>query len=162
MPRPTIAFALGDLVSGYLLSSPYICRSCRHLALRQPLARPQSLRHASSEQIPFTERARRKIWATDTTPGLEDPYDGESFLERRRKERTHAKEAQELKALEEEHATERVGPSSTGSPAIDEDADSPFVSKDYVPAETWDGLEHVGHKGHWRDIPPKPEDDFHT
>jgi hypothetical protein len=30
----------------------------------------------------------------------------------------------------------------------------------YIPAETWDGLEHMGHKGHWADIPPKPEDSY--
>ncbi|KIW47877.1 uncharacterized protein PV06_00533 [Exophiala oligosperma] len=32
--------------------------------------------------------------------------------------------------------------------------------KSYVEAETWDGLEHVGHQGHWKDIPAKPQDRF--
>lgn len=46
----------------------------------------------------------------------------------------------------------------------------PEEPQEYVPAETWDGLEHMGHKtsrdqmsrvrfeGHWADLPPKPED----
>jgi hypothetical protein len=160
MPRPARAFGLSDIVSGQLVSSPYICRSCRHLALRQRLASQQSLRHASSAEIPFTEKVRRKIWAKDNTPSLEDPYDGESFLERRRKERARQKEAQELIALEKENATQRVAPSGRPPRAVDGDPDSGYVPKDYAPSETWDGLEHVGHKGHWRDIPPQPEDEF--
>lgn len=30
----------------------------------------------------------------------------------------------------------------------------------YNEAQTWDGLEHVGHKGHWKDLPARPEDEF--
>lgn len=161
MPRPTRAFGLGDIVTGQLVSSPYICRSCRHLALRQHLAHRQSLRHASSKEIPFTEKIRRKIWGTDNPPGLADPYGGESFFERRRKERALKKDARELNELEEEHAPPAMVERHDGAlRAIDEDADSEYVQKEYVPAEMWDGLEHVGHKGHWRDIPPKPEDKF--
>jgi hypothetical protein len=154
MPRPTRAFNLIDTTSRQLVSSPYICRSCRHVALRQRLTSRQSLRHASSEEISLTEKARRKIWATEKPPALADPYDGESFLARRRKERAREKEAQELKQLEEEQ-----GPRARPR-AIAEDADNDYVPKQYVASETWDGLEHVGHKGHWRDIPPKLEDHF--
>jgi len=161
MPRPTRAFGLGDIGTGQLVSLPYICRSCRHLALRQHLAQRQSLRHASSKEIPFTEKIRRKIWGTDNPPGLADPYGGESFFERRRKERALQKEAHKPKELEEEHAPPATVARHGGTlRAIDEDADSDYVHKEYVPAETWDGLEHVGHKGHWQDIPPKPEDVF--
>jgi hypothetical protein len=33
----------------------------------------------------------------------------------------------------------------------------------YKPAETWDGLEHVGYQGDsWKDLPAKPEDDEFT
>ncbi|KAJ4516483.1 hypothetical protein HRR83_001817 [Exophiala dermatitidis] len=31
---------------------------------------------------------------------------------------------------------------------------------EYKEAYTWDGLEHIGHQGHWRDLPPRPEDEF--
>jgi hypothetical protein len=156
MPRPTRAFGLSDIVTGQLVSSPYICRSCRHLALRQHLAHRQSLRHASSKEIPLTEKIRRKIWGTDNPPGLADPYGGESFFERRRKERALQKEAREPKDWEEEHVPPATVERHGGALGpIDEGVDS-----EYVPAETWDGLEHVGHKGHWQDIPPKPEDTF--
>ncbi|KIW16856.1 hypothetical protein PV08_04046 [Exophiala spinifera] len=47
----------------------------------------------------------------------------------------------------------RLSSSSKGLGSLPED-------KSYVEAETWDGLEHVGHQGHWKDIPAKPEDDF--
>ena len=30
----------------------------------------------------------------------------------------------------------------------------------YVEAATWDGLEHMGHQGHWRDLPPDPKDNY--
>ncbi|KIX02458.1 uncharacterized protein Z518_08399 [Rhinocladiella mackenziei CBS 650.93] len=32
--------------------------------------------------------------------------------------------------------------------------------EEYVEAQTWDGLELIGHKGHWKDLPPKSEDEF--
>lgn len=44
--------------------------------------------------------------------------------------------------------------------------------QEYIPADTWDGLEHMGHKtvvnkkkkeifeGHWADLPPTPEDTY--
>jgi hypothetical protein len=161
MPRPARTFGIGHIASGKFLSSPYICRSCRHLALRQRLATQQPLRHASSERIRSTEKERHKIWPKDTTPSPEDPFDGGSFLERRRKERAQAKEAQVLKELEEENAAQRVAPSGLKSRAGKGDAGNDDVPREYVPSETWDGLEHVGHKGHWRDMPPTPEDDFH-
>ena len=123
MPCPARAFGLGDIATGKLVSSPYICRSCRHLAVRQRLTSQQSLRHASSEELPFTEKVRRRIWGKENSPSLADPYDGEGFLERRRKERARQKEAQELKELEEEQ-----GPRATPR-AIAEDADSDYVPK---------------------------------
>lgn len=162
MPRPARTFGVGDIASGKYLSSPYVCRSCRHLALRQRLTTQQSLRHASSQRIPFTEKVRRKFWAKDTAAAPEGPYDGGSFLERRRKERARAKEAQVLKELEEENAAQRVAPSGVKPWAVEGDAGDDYVPREYVPSETWDGLEHVGHKGHWRDTAPTPEDDFHA
>lgn len=160
MARPMRAFGFIDISSGHFLSSPYICRSCRHLAWRQRLANQQSLRHASSEQVSFTEKVRRKIWAGGSTSGLEDPNDGETLLESRQKQRAREKEAQELKALEQEHATQRLAPAGVKPRALDGRAGSSYVAEGYVAAETWDGLEHIGHKGQWRDMPPQPEDEF--
>jgi hypothetical protein len=34
--------------------------------------------------------------------------------------------------------------------------------KEYKPAETWDGLEHIGHLGDWRDIEPTEGDYFQS
>ena len=34
------------------------------------------------------------------------------------------------------------------------------AQEEYTPAETWDGLEHIGHKGDWRDIEPTEADHF--
>jgi hypothetical protein len=51
----------------------------------------------------------------------------------------------------------------------------PQEPQEYVPADTWDGLEHLGHKtvitkknkdkeekfgGHWADLRPEPEDSY--
>ena len=30
----------------------------------------------------------------------------------------------------------------------------------YVEATTWDGLEHMGHQRHWKDLPPDAKDDY--
>ena len=55
---------------------------------------------------------------------------------------------------------------------LDSRADYTEEPQEYVPAETWDGLEHMGHKvtiskkkeenfeGHWADLPPRPEDSY--
>lgn len=34
----------------------------------------------------------------------------------------------------------------------------PIDVEDYVQARTWDGLEHVGHQGHWKDLPAQKDD----
>lgn len=55
---------------------------------------------------------------------------------------------------------------------VDSGANYTEEPREYVPAETWDGLEHMGHKvskgkksevkfeGHWADLPPKLEDSY--
>ena len=35
-----------------------------------------------------------------------------------------------------------------------------LTPEEYVPATTWDGLEHLGHKGHWADLPPTAVDTY--
>ncbi|KIV84471.1 hypothetical protein PV11_00247 [Exophiala sideris] len=39
--------------------------------------------------------------------------------------------------------------------------EAPLVDMEpYNEARSWEGLEHVGHKGHWKDLPARPEDQF--
>ncbi len=165
MPRSTRSFGLNDLALSQLTRSAYICSSCRHHALRQRIANQQSLRHASSSNIPFTERIRGKIWGTDNPPGLADPYGGPSFLERRQRERALQRQGQQ-NIVPEEEIREPV-PIEQGVEEVAEvEEDSRFmveeepVGKEYKPADTWDELRHVGHKGHWQDLPPIPADEF--
>lgn len=164
MPPSTRSFGLSDLALGQLTSKSYICSSCRHIALRQRIANQQSIRLASSSNIPFTEKIRRKIWGTDNPPGLADPYGGPSFLERRRNERALQKQSQLQPTPEEEMAQGQK--MQEFAPGEKIRTDSPISARNelekggYVPADTWDGLQHLGHKGHWSEMPPTPLDVF--
>jgi len=141
------------------IPTPYICRSCRHFVFRQRLAGAQSVRHVSSKTLPFTERLRRKIWGTDNPPGLKDPYGGPSFLERWQEERRSRNDvALPLPESETKHDTV---PSLQSHAELRSGTDEGLVQKmEYIPAKTWDRLEHVGHKGDWWDIPPTVADEF--
>ena len=166
MPRPTRSLGLNDLVLSQVALSAYICSSCRHHALRQRIANQQSLRHVSSSNIPFTERIRRKIWGTDNPPGLADPYGGPGFLERRQKERALERQGKQVVAPEQEiRETAPMGQRLEEVADVEEDprfevVEDP-IEHEYKPADTWDGLRHVGHKGHWQDLPPTPAEQFH-
>jgi hypothetical protein len=130
--------------------------------------RPHQRRYASNSNLPFTEKIRRKIWGTDNPPGLADPYGGPSFLERRRMEREQREKGeQRAQALPEEEAEtqEYLEPQremTQQRPNIvdREFEDDDFGHQEYEPAQTWDGLPHIGHRGNWKDIPPKPEDEY--
>ena len=37
---------------------------------------------------------------------------------------------------------------------------APDIPAEYKPAETWDGLSHLGHLGDWRDMEPTPKDEY--
>ncbi|KIX94693.1 uncharacterized protein Z520_09739 [Fonsecaea multimorphosa CBS 102226] len=52
----------------------------------------------------------------------------------------------------------RFQPPTQRSPT--EEAETPAPIEQYVEATTWDGLEHVGHHGHWRDLPADPKDNY--
>ena len=32
--------------------------------------------------------------------------------------------------------------------------------EEYNEAITWDGLEHLGHQGHWKDLPADSKDEY--
>lgn len=136
-------------------SVPFVCRSCRHQALRQRISLLQQFRSASDNSLPYTEKVRRKLWGTDNPPGLKDPYGGPSFLEKRRM-RQEARERGEY--LPQAESYEEVDPTQMAEAS----EKMPEEAQDYVPAETWDGLEHMGHEGHWADVKPRPEDRYQS
>lgn len=162
MPRSTRSLAFGDLAIRHLNPSSYICSSCRHSALRRRIATQQSLRHASSKDLPFTENVRRNGRGLDDSPGSAGRYGGESLLERRSRDQalndaTLHEQNQLGEENVEEMGAEQGRPSRSSRPQPQKAA----VNVNYVPATTWDGLRHVGHKGYWRDLPPTPADSFY-
>ena len=114
--------------SNLLNCQVYICARCRDRTIKETRRAPISTSASrTAEKIPFSEKFRRKIWGTDTPPGQADPYTKEP--------NEKGKDAKELSGLEHiasEDPTIAVGP-----------------QLDYVPAETWDGLEHVGGATGW-------------
>lgn len=142
-------------------SARYVCSTCRRQFL--PRCTSQSLfsrRHNSSDSnnnnsgsLPFSEKVRRKIWGTDNPPGLKDPYGGESFLEKRLREKREAKAAEEAQREPElEYVAEEQLTAASEAPTAE--------PTEYVPATTWDSLEHVGTSGKWWEYPPTPADQF--
>ena len=43
---------------------------------------------------------------------------------------------------------------------IEGEAEAGIPMEPYVEATTWDGLESMGHKGHWKDLPVNPADNY--
>lgn len=107
------------------LSSAYFPRSS--------IAR--QVRYNSSE--PITERVRRRLWGTDSPPGLKDPYGGQGVLERRWGGKKQPEEVEEA-----DHDVDIAPP------------------EDYIEAKTWDGLQRIGHLGKWSDRPPRKVDTY--
>ena len=174
MGRSLLSIQPSNIVRLCTSQSLYICASCRRQALRQHIRRPQLVRDASSS-LPFTERLRRRIWGTDNPPGLPDPYGGPGYFERRRQQAREEREAsapaaptpqppitqpeqlppEQVPTVQDQNAVDDIVPSRS-VPENDPETEDP----NYVPAETWDGLEHVGFSGHWSERPPRPEESF--
>ncbi|RMD41668.1 hypothetical protein DV735_g3430, partial [Chaetothyriales sp. CBS 134920] len=160
---------------GYSLASkanPSVASSLRSRALSSSTqARQDDRARNRNRNLPFTEKLRRKIWGTDNPPGLADPYGGPSFLERhwaqreqRYKEKEDAlaqREAAEAAERERRQAEFREAerPDVYAANEADVDADIDEYAE-YKPATTWDGLMHIGHAGHWQDIPPTQHDTY--
>ena len=151
--------------------TPYVCQSCRRHLQKPPKPNGQQVRHAMG---PYSRYFRKKIWGTDNPPGLDDPY-GPGFAERRQarlEEQAEAKRRQNLTADErtaedvaetaaEEHVQTNTTYLDVGDSLPNEPfEDDPEVAAEYKPADTWDGLEHIGHKGDWKDMAPKPGDHY--
>jgi hypothetical protein len=77
-----------------------------------------------------------------------------------------------LQSEQGRYERDEVEPESGRTDMVETAPDYSEEPQEYVPAETWDGLEHMGHKtsideekhvrfeGHWADLPPKPEDSY--
>lgn len=84
-------------------------------------------------------------------PGPEDPYGGESILQKRQRIRKEAQARLEGPLLEK-RKQERE---DLGLEVVEEGArwDGSAQEQGYRPATTWDGLEHVGVTGQWWEMP---------
>jgi hypothetical protein len=146
-------------------TTPYVCASCRFAV---STGSRQQTRHQSD--LPFTEKIRRKIWGTDNPPGLKDPYGGPSFLERALAERrarsgqgrSTAKpglsdtESRSQSRLESRH---RAAVSQL-SDDTKQHRDVTEQPKEYEPAENWESLKWVGHRGEYQYMDSTPADEY--
>lgn len=155
---------------------PFVCTHCQPSTSSPP--NYSSSRAASSnnkpskDNLPFSERVRRRIWGTDNPPGQKDPY-GPATPEDRRRQREE--EALLRQSAAEENAKNHGRRPQKGS-ALTEDApdttnevrNTPVSSSadksdiaqqrseaqgagdlsdlGYTPAQTWDGLPRIGGK----------------
>ncbi|KAH7330232.1 ribosomal subunit 39S-domain-containing protein [Rhexocercosporidium sp. MPI-PUGE-AT-0058] len=104
--------------------STYLCTACKHHAA------PFSTSVARDAKVSMTEKLRRKIWGTDSPPGLEDPYGDKSVFDQTKK-RQREQQSEEQKAAARLRSQEFK-------------ANRPPKSE-YKPATTWDGLRTLGH-----------------
>lgn len=114
------------------LPSSYLCLSCR--SRNTPFSTSSLHAEQKGKLDKGLDKLRKKIWGTDTPPGLENPYGGEGVFEkndRRRKEKKE--ETNELEISEQPQQT----------------AKAPEHFSSYEPADTWDDLEHVGGFEDW-------------
>jgi len=124
-----------SLHSSRLLYASTTCR--RQVA---PRSFPVRQIRYNSDDTSLTERIRRKIWGTDSPPGLKDPYGGKGVFEERWGGQRQP--SQEAEPIEQE------------SDIAPPDA--------YTEATNWEGLERIGHLGKWTDLNKNnPADQYH-
>ncbi|KAG4429057.1 hypothetical protein IFR05_015461 [Cadophora sp. M221] len=104
-------------------SSTYLCTACKHHTS------PFSTSSARDAKTSMTDRLRRKIWGTDSPPGLEDPYGGKSVFDQTKK-REQEQQGEEQKAARKSQSEEAKA--------------NRLPTSKYTPATTWDGLQTVG------------------
>lgn len=155
--RPSVRLLNPLEVPSFQVSkSLYVCSTCRQefrpLALSASVVAHRFRRHASSNDAPFTEKVRRKLWGTDNPPGLKDPYGGEGVIERAMRKRRQGAEEEVVVAEQQQQDIRELEPHSQEIAPPD----------DYKPASTWEGLERVGHLGRWSDYPPTEADEYHS
>lgn len=128
-----------DLLDGSYRSSSksfYVCLACRsqlHSTTQRASFSSTAYRakRDPSNNVPFTEKIRRRIWGTDSPPGAADPYGDLSKFDRTKKG--------EQGVIELEEGVKKR--TKKNKPAIKRDR------SDYVPATSWEGLELVGVSG---------------
>lgn len=81
-----------------------------------------------------TEKWRRKIWGTDTPPGLADPYGGPSVFEQRR----------EMLQLDPPKKPQEVEGRTDAPAVVEEDVEDDVNIDNYKPATTWEKLPRIG------------------
>ena len=123
--------------------STFVCSRCRNNKLLRPGSSQPSLfqwtQHrakSTDEKLPFGEKLRRKIWATDKPPGQKNPYE-KLTPEQRAKEIEEREAEAERERLEEDTTMRQV------------DAAPPPITDGYTPAATWDGLDQIGGAEGW-------------
>ena len=124
--------------------STFICSRCRKNRLHptaqfsSPLFQSSQHRAKSTdEKLPFGEKLRRKIWATDTPPGQKNPY--ERLTPEQRAKEIEEREAAASEELEYEDEASDQEAKGVPSPVTD----------GYVQAATWDGLDQIGGSEGW-------------
>lgn len=162
-------------------SSSYICRQCmRNAQSPQTFAQRRCYASEGPETLPFAERVRRKLWK-GKPPGpenVDDLYGGPGALEtmyRERKERrTKGKSHENLQRsqpvkdsgagdVQATNSKQRPQPKTVADGVANEATRPSKDRKDipqYKPATTWDGLTFLGHKGHWKEMPVREEDEY--
>lgn len=150
--RPAIASAarIGSVIGEVTSPRCFVCRDCVARAAATSTSQGQRRSYASEPGKPDrakrslvdTEKWRKRIWGTDSPPGLKDPYSGSQIAPE-----LNRPQPGEIEALEEEPAQEaRIFEGVTTDEAQAHDPD-------YTPATSWQGLDKIGGaKGWWEKV----------
>lgn len=120
----------------------YVCLQCRQIAFvsahrtRAPPPVSYIQRRFASDYNSWTERLRRKIWG-DNPPGPEDPYSHSQFDPYPRDRDKERKEPPPEEPQETAPEQPQKSPPRSANTAESD-------MGDYVPATSWDGLDHIG------------------
>ncbi|RDW71732.1 hypothetical protein BP5796_07766 [Coleophoma crateriformis] len=118
--------SIGLMRRSVAANNTYLCAAC-HQSNLFSTSSPRTL--PSDGKAPFTERVRRRIWGTDSPPGLADPYGDASVFDQTKKRAQRSENADDVEA----RGPQTIVRDMTG----------------YEPAATWDGLDKVGGFGGW-------------
>jgi hypothetical protein len=129
-------------------SSSFVCTRCRIRNLRPVVQSTAGFsayatrRYANisnkdkdGNEIPYTEKIRRKMWGTNFPPGQRDPY------------KHMTPEEREAEAIEMEQERLEAEAKARGADALAVKEAS--NSTEYIPATTWEGLERIGGPTGW-------------
>ncbi|KAB8338974.1 hypothetical protein FH972_021913 [Carpinus fangiana] len=138
-----------SVLSSRQSSSSPVCLFCQQWF---PAARVNLSTTSTRHQPDFLERTRRRIWGTDKPPGADDPYTGlsrpKTFNRAGTKERVLTMER------DEDHSDQDAGlyekqALREARELYQQSVDIAPEHDEYVPANSWDGLEMVGGEKDW-------------